>query len=357
MFYKCLKPILFQMDPERAHNFAASAMRSPLFSPYLSLNQSFSGFQDSTLATDLCGIPLTNPIGLAAGFDKNASMYPALHRLGFAFVEVGTVTRHAQAGNPKPRLFRLPTDEALINRMGFNNDGADVIAGRLQEQQARVPLGGNIGKSKVTPLEEAQDDYAYSFQLLKPWVDYFVVNVSSPNTPNLRKLQERGPLKELLLRLSELNTDPKLPLLLKIAPDLNFDQLGEIVEVVGEAGIDGVIATNTTISRDGLKTPENRVEAIGAGGLSGKPVREMSTEVIRFLRQHLPEKVTVVGVGGIHNGADAYEKILNGARCLQIYTGFVYGGPNTVYRICRELSKLLKRDGYTKLSDAVGAAL
>lgn len=355
MFYDyLLKPFFFRMDPEHAHEWVVGALRQPLLRPLFMAHQAAFSSSSSRLATSLCGIPLAHPVGLAAGFDKNATMYDQLHRLGFAFVEVGTVTAEAQSGNPQPRLFRLPEDEALINRMGFNNDGAAAVSARLAARKACVPLGGNIGKSKVTPLDQALEDYAYSFDLLKPHVDYFVVNVSSPNTPNLRKLQEKGPLLELLAFLDRRNRDPKLPLLLKIAPDLNDHELGDIVEVVEQVGLAGVIATNTTIARTGLRSDAAQVEAIGAGGLSGRPVRARATEVVRFLRRHLPKDVEIVGVGGIFDGADAYEKIRAGARTVQMYTGFIYRGPGAVFKLCRELERLLARDGFARLSDAVG---
>ncbi len=355
MLYEFLaKPLFFRMDPEHAHEWVVGALRQPLLRPWFLANQACFAFRSPRLATSLCGIPLAHPVGLAAGFDKNATMYDQLHRLGFAFVEVGTVTAEAQPGNPRPRLFRLPADQALINRMGFNNDGAAAVAARLAARKAQVPLGGNIGKSKVASLDQALDDYGRSFDLLKPHVDYFVVNVSSPNTPNLRKLQEKGPLLELLAFLEARNRDPKLPLLLKIAPDLNDHELGDIVEVVEQVGLAGVIATNTTISRAGLQSEAARVEAIGAGGLSGRPVRVRATEVVRFLRRNLPKQVEIVGVGGIFDGADAYQKIRAGARTVQIYTGFIYRGPNAVFDICRQLDRLLERDGFTSLEAAVG---
>ena len=354
MFYeKILRPILFRIDPERAHHLAAGIMVHPLFQPVLSLNRVCHRAFDTDLATDLCGIPLSNPIGLAAGFDKNASMFQCLHQLGFGFLEIGTVTGQPQTGNPKPRLFRLKADYGLINRMGFNNDDAADVARRLAAGKSRVPLGGNIGKSKVVPIEDAIEDYESSFRLLQPWVDYFVVNVSSPNTPNLRKLQEKEPLSNLLRHLMGLNQAGK-PLLLKIAPDLSQHQLGDIVQVVEETGVSGVIATNTTISRSNLKTPASAVAAMGAGGLSGRPLTSVSSRMIRFLRRNLPKQVQIVGVGGIFDGRDAYEKIRSGAQVLQIYTGFIYGGQNTVFKIGAQLAQLLKRDGFRSVRDAVG---
>jgi dihydroorotate dehydrogenase len=266
-------------------------------------------------------------------------------------VEVGTVTAKPQLGNQKPRLFRLLRDEALINRMGFNNEGAEAMAARLQAKTAPIPLGGNIGKSKVTPISMAVTDYLHSFRLLKSHVNYFVVNVSSPNTPNLRRLQEKEPLKELLGRLMDLNKDPALPLLLKIAPDLEEGQLEDIIDVVRETGVNGVIATNTTIGREGLRTPYDRVRKIGAGGLSGRPLTARATEIIRFLRKHLPENIDIVGVGGIHTGDDAYDKLKAGAKALQIYTSLVYRGPHTVVKILAELKKRMADEGVASIKE------
>lgn len=345
------------MDPESAHELAVGTMGNPLGRAFIAAATGFASADYPALRTELCGMPLVHPIGLAAGFDKNAHLFHILDRLGFAYAEVGTVTAKAQAGNPKPRLFRLPKDDALINRMGFNNDGADAVAARLKNKQAAIPIGGNIGKSKVTPIEESIDDYLYTFRLLKPLVDYMVVNVSSPNTPNLRSLQDKEPLKALLGALAAENRDPRLPLFLKIAPDLNEAQLEDIIEVVTESGLEGVIATNTTIGRDGLQTSAARVEEIGAGGLSGAPVRARATEVIRFLRRNLPPQVVLIGVGGIFTGADAYEKIRAGAHCVQVYTGFVYGGPASIFKMAGELNRLLKRDGFQSVKEAVGADL
>ena len=355
MLYKNLiRPVLMNMDPERAHEMAVRALINPLSAPFFGLNRLLHRVKSPILQTTLCGIPLENPVGLAAGFDKNAVMYAKLHKLGFGFVEIGTVTAHEQPGNEKPRLFRLLEDRALINRMGFNNDGADSVTARLRKNRAQIPLGGNIGKSKITPLEKAVEDYAYSFRLMADHINYFVVNVSSPNTPNLRKLQAREPLLELLLHLVSLNQHHQLPILLKIAPDLNDHELEDIVSVVQDSGVSGVIATNTTITRDGLTAGSEQISAIGAGGLSGPPVKQRSTEVIRFLRRHLSKNIDIVGVGGIADGHDAYEKIKAGACCVQIYTGLVYGGPNTVFNILSQLEKLLQKDGYQQLSDAVG---
>lgn len=288
------------------------------------------------------GLEFPNAVGLAAGFDKDGKHIEGLACLGFGFIEVGTVTPVPQAGNPRPRLFRLPADRALINRMGFNNDGLDALAERLRKlrEQNRlegVLIGGNIGKNKNTPNEEAERDYLRGFEVLFPWVDYFVVNVSSPNTPNLRALQEKEPLTKLLSLLQEKNkaqAQPK-PILLKIAPDLGDEQLNDVAEIVQATGLAGVIATNTTISRSGLKTTEKELENIGAGGLSGAPLRKRATEVIRTLRQKLGPGVAIIGVGGIDSAAGAQEKMQAGADLVQVYSGLIYEGPALIMRILR----------------------
>ena len=276
---------------------------------------------------------------LAAGLDKDAKLVDELACLGFGFIEIGTLTPKAQPGNDKPRLFRLPADEGLINRMGFNNHGVELAAERLKHRTSNVVVGGNIGKNKLTPNEDAVDDYRICFEVLYPFVDYFVVNVSSPNTPGLRDLQEKEPLTKLLVemkRLSNSKQTPK-PVLLKIAPDLTDTQLDDIVSILEDSGTDGVIATNTTVSRVGLITPESRIKEIGNGGLSGKPVRKRATEVIRYLRTKLGKGYPIIGVGGIMTPEDAVEKLNAGADLVQIYTGFVYQGPGFVKRILKRL--------------------
>lgn len=285
------------------------------------------------------GITFENPVGLAAGFDKNASMYNDLAYCGFGFIEIGTVTPQGQAGNEKPRLFRLTEDEGIINRMGFNNHGVENAVENLKKRKANVIIGGNIGKNKVTPNESATDDYVKSFNALFDYVDYFVVNVSSPNTPNLRELQEKEPLTQLLATLQDLNAKKEVrkPILLKIAPDLTNEQLDDIIEIVGEVKLDGVIATNTTISREGLKTSQEKVDAIGAGGLSGKPVKSRSTEVVRYLAEKSNKAFPIIGVGGIHSAEDALEKLDAGADLVQLYTGFIYEGPKLVKEINRAI--------------------
>lgn len=291
--------------------------------------------KDDRLKRELFGLTFDNPLGLAAGFDKNATMYNDLAHCGFGFIEIGTVTPVGQPGNEKPRLFRVKDDQGIINRMGFNNEGVDFAIENLKKRKTNLIIGGNIGKNKVTPNENATEDYVISFRKLFPYVDYFVVNVSSPNTPNLRSLQEKEPLTKLLKTLQGVNAefDKAKPILLKIAPDLTKEQLDDIIEIVTEIKLDGVIASNTTISREGLKTDKNRLDEIGAGGLSGKPVTKRSTEVIRYLAEKSNKAFPIIGVGGIHSEEDALEKLDAGADLLQVYTGFIYEGPKLLKRI------------------------
>jgi len=298
------------------------------------------------LEREVFGLKFKNPIGLAAGFDKDAKLVDHLAFAGFGFIEVGTVTPEPQPGNPKPRLFRLPEDEGLINRMGFNNAGVKAMRKRLESRYSSVIVGGNIGKNKTTPNENAVDDYIKCFEALYFDVDYFTVNVSSPNTPNLRALQDKEPLKNLLNKLMELNRSKprQKPILLKIAPDLTDEQLDDIIEIVNETKIDGVIATNTTISRKGLKTSKEEVDEIGAGGLSGKPVGNRSTEVIRYLSEKSGKSFPIIGVGGIHTAKDAIEKLDAGASLIQIYTGYIYEGPTMVKKINKELINYAKNN-------------
>ncbi|MBN8854826.1 MAG: dihydroorotate dehydrogenase (quinone) [Sphingobacteriales bacterium 50-39] len=309
---------------------------------------------DNPLARQLFGLSFRNPVGLGAGFDKNALYLRELDALGFGFVEIGTVTPLPQDGNEKPRLFRLPQDQALINRMGFNNDGVQVIAGRLKQWRAahssplttHLPLviGGNIGKNKVTPNEDAWKDYVICFKELFDHVDYFVVNVSSPNTPGLRALQEKDALRNILTRLQALNTElaatagirPR-PLLLKIAPDLTVQQIDDVVDLAMEIRLDGLVATNTTISRENLITPTHRLEAIGAGGLSGAPLKERSSEVVRYIHQRTGGALPLIASGGIFTAEDGREKMAAGGSLIQVWTGFIYEGPFIVRRICEKL--------------------
>lgn len=290
---------------------------------------------DQELKREVLGLQFDNPVGMAAGFDKDAQMIDLLEPFGFGSIEIGTLTPKPQPGNEKPRLFRLKKDKALINRMGFNNDGVNKAVVRLKKRKSKIIVGGNIGKNKLTDNDMAIGDYEYAFEALFAVVDYFVVNVSSPNTPNLRDLQDKEPLLKLLNRLQERNNEKgkRKPILLKIAPDLSDYQLQEIAEIVKETKIDGIIATNTTISRKGLSTSAKTVEEIGAGGLSGKPLTTRATEVIKFLRQALGQDVCIIGVGGIMTADDAVDKLKAGANLIQIYSGFIYNGPSFVKNI------------------------
>jgi dihydroorotate dehydrogenase len=331
MYKQLIRPFLFQFDPEAVHHFSFTSLKLIHKLPGVSslVKKNFT-LEDKRLEREVFGLKFKNPVGLAAGFDKNAELYKELSNLGFGFIEIGTVTPKPQAGNPKKRLFRLKSDSAIINRMGFNNEGVDEAVKRLKKN-TDVLIGGNIGKNKVTPNEEAFNDYDYNFEALFDYVDYFVVNVSSPNTPNLRALQDKKPLTQLLNHLEGKNqnkTNPK-PILLKIAPDLTEDQLLDIIEIVTTTKIAGVIATNTTISRENL-TSEHKEEM---GGLSGKPLTQSSTEVIRFLAEESNKAFPIIGVGGIMTPEDALEKLEAGASLVQLYTGFVYEGPNLVKAI------------------------
>jgi dihydroorotate dehydrogenase len=343
MSYKSLlKPLLFRMSPEKAHHFTVSMLKFTLSIPLIGwlFKKNFQ-FADPSLEKEVFGLKFKNPVGLAAGFDKDGKYYSEMAALGFGFIEIGTVTPKPQPGNEKPRLFRLPADEGLINRMGFNNEGVDALVSRLQEKgkPKGVIIGGNIGKNKVTPNEEAVKDYEICFEKLFPWVDYFVVNVSSPNTPGLRELQDKEPLTKLLNRLRALNEkkeSPK-PILLKIAPDLTNAQLDDILAIARDTQLAGIIATNTTISREGLQTSEVKIKEIGNGGLSGLPVQQRSTEVIRYLHQKSGGAIPIIGVGGINGPAAAKEKLEAGACLVQVYSSMVYEGPALVKDICKSL--------------------
>ncbi|MFP5041918.1 quinone-dependent dihydroorotate dehydrogenase [Parasediminibacterium sp. JCM 36343] len=349
--YKLIRFILFKFNTEAVHHFSMGSLsfvcRSRLIKKWVAKSFTYNHLQ---LEKQVFGLHFKNPVGLGAGFDKNALYLNELEALGFGFVEIGTVTPLPQAGNEKPRLFRLPKDKALINRMGFNNDGVEVIANRLKEwkngSQLTVDggliIGGNIGKNKITPNEEAWKDYVTCFNALFDVVDYFVVNVSSPNTSGLRELQEKDALHKIFVNLQAINQqkpNPK-PLLLKIAPDLTTGQLDDIVSLALEIRLDGLVATNTTISREGLATSPEEIKAIGMGGLSGKPVQQRSTDVVTYLSSKLQGKVPIIASGGIFTGADAKEKLDAGATLIQVWTGFVYEGPGIAKGICKELSKL-----------------
>lgn len=331
--YALLRPLLFLLPPERAHHLTFGLLEVAARIPGL-LALAGGAPPPKKAAVEAMGLRFPSPVGLAAGMDKDAKHVDALARIGFGFVEVGTLTPRPQPGNPRPRLFRLKRDRALINRMGFNNGGVQAAVERLRRRKPGIIVGGNLGKNKDTPNEQALNDYLACFDALHPVVDYFVVNVSSPNTPGLRALQEKGPLLEILSSLHARKAQRGAkPILLKIAPDLTDGQLDDIVAVVKESGIAGVIATNTTVSREGLRTPKDALEAIGPGGLSGAPVRARSTEVIRYLRQRLPRPVVIIGVGGIDSWDAAREKLEAGADLVQVYTGLVYQGPALVNRI------------------------
>lgn len=342
MYKLLLQPLLFLFDAEQVHHWVCDALRFAYRLPMMpGILKKLYTFEHPSLVREVAGLRFKNPIGMAAGFDKNAELVDELAALGFGYVEIGTVTPRPQPGNDKPRLFRLKADQGLINRMGFNNKGAAVAAAKLRSRKSDIMIGGNIGKNKITPNEQALDDYVSCFHDLYESVDYFVVNVSSPNTPGLRDLQEKEPLTHLLRELHRLNVaKPKAkPIFLKIAPDLTNSQLDDIIEIVQATGIAGVIATNTTISRNDLQTPTTELDSIGAGGLSGQPLKHRSTEVIRYLCEKSGNAFPVMGVGGIASPADAQEKLNAGAALLQIYTGFVYEGPGLVRRICKSMVK------------------
>lgn len=343
MYKSVIRPLFFAIDPEKIHYFTFSLIRIATLLGFGGLFRKMYQIKDEKLKRKLFGLTFPNPVGLAAGFDKDAKLFRELANFGFGFIEIGTVTPKPQAGNPKKRLFRLKEDSALINRMGFNNGGVSEAVQQLKRNDLsksgghRVLIGGNIGKNKTTPNEEAVNDYVLCFDALFDHVDYFVVNVSSPNTPNLRALQEKEPLTQLLKVLKENNSKrqgPK-PILLKIAPDLTNEQLDDIIDIVSETKIDGVIATNTTISREGLNS-KNRNET---GGMSGQPLAKRATEVIRYLSEKSNKAFPIIGVGGIHSAVDALEKIEAGASLVQLYTGFVYEGPKLVKDINRAILK------------------
>lgn len=340
MYKSLLRPLLFQLDPEQVHDLSYSGIKTTFKLPFAArLSKQLFRLEHPKLEREVFGLKFPNPVGLAAGFDKDARLVDEFEHFGFGFLEIGTVTPMPQPGNDQPRLFRLPADQAIINRMGFNNRGVEVAAHRLKNRKGTIIIGGNIGKNKITPNDQALKDYQYCFDALYDVVDYFVVNVSSPNTPDLRALQDKEPLQHLLTELQNRNqgkTRPK-PLLLKIAPDLNHDQLNDIIQIATETQLSGIIGTNTTISREQLTTPAALVAALGAGGLSGKPLTRKSTEIIRYLRQHLPQSIRLIGVGGIMSAADALEKLDAGADLVQLYTGFIYEGPGLVRKINQEL--------------------
>jgi len=376
-FYRgVVRPVFFRQDPEEVHNLTMRWLhRTSRNALCLEMTRELCGAPE--LPVELFGLTFPNPVGLAAGMDKSAEAVPAWAALGFGHTELGAVTWHEQPGNDKPRVFRAPAAEAIVNRMGFNNPGAEAVASTLRHWHGsglwpKHPVGVNLGKSKITSLDAAPEDYASTFRALWPLADFFVVNVSSPNTPNLRQLQDKSALKAILLAMQEVNAEmwrgaasgsPTIasgtkaqarPILVKVAPDLTFDALDEILSLVGECQLAGLVATNTTISRPESTSPQVRQIYAQAGGLSGKPVRERSTEVIRHLHRQSQGKVPIIGVGGIFNVEDAWEKITAGASLVQLYTGFIYEGPTLPRQIVQGLARKLDEHGFSRLSEAVG---
>lgn len=342
MYKALIRPILFSFDPEKIHHFTFNSIKILFKIP---LVKTITGFFYKTkhpkLEREVFGLKFPNPVGLAAGFDKDAKLFNELSAFGFGFIEIGSLTPRAQVGNPTPRLFRLPEDKGLINRMGFNNHGVDAAVERLKNKPTNLIVGGNIGKNTDTPNENAKEDYVYNFKALHPYIDYFVVNVSCPNVKNLTKLQDTDFLIDLLNELKAIDAtqEKSKPILLKIAPDLNNEQLDEVIKIVAQTKIDGIIATNTSTSRDNLKTSKERLNEIANGGLSGKPVNKRSTEVIKYLHEKSNAAFPIIGVGGIHSPEDAIEKLKAGATLVQVYTGFIYEGPSLVKRINKAILK------------------
>ncbi|MGW0017566.1 quinone-dependent dihydroorotate dehydrogenase [Rhodococcus sp. NPDC003382] len=352
--YRYVLKLMFLLPPERIHHLAFLAMQLVTrFAPLRVLVSKILVVDDPVLHNTVFGVPFRAPLGLAAGFDKDATGADVWGPLGFGFAEIGTVTAQAQPGNPAPRLFRLPEDRALINRMGFNNHGAGEAANQLRQRLRTVPIGANIGKTKIVPAEEAAADYTESARLLGPLADFVVVNVSSPNTPGLRDLQAVESLRPLLAAVLDTVT---VPVLVKIAPDLSDQDVDAVADLAVELGLAGIVATNTTIRRDGLRTDPARVEEIGAGGLSGAPVADRSLEVLRRLHKRVGDRLVLVSVGGIETVEQAWERILAGASLIQGYTGFIYGGPFWMRRIHKGLARKLRASGYASIADAVGAA-
>lgn len=361
LYTKLAKPYFFKMDAEKAHHMVIDGLHTASHVPGIpALMRAMYGVDEAQeLAVDLFGLHFAHPIGLAAGLDKNAKAVDMFANIGFGFAEVGTVTPKGQAGNDLPRLFRLPSDEALINRMGFNNDGADAMVERLaKDTNRRIPIAVNIGKNKTTPNELAHEDYRICLQKLYTYGDFFVVNISSPNTPDLRALQHGDELRLLLQTvMDEMNAQAKRagaarkPVLVKIAPDMTNEQLAYTVDTIVASGVNGIIATNTTISREGLQHPN----AKETGGLSGKPVKERSTEVIREVYRQTGGKMPIIGSGGIFTAADAYDKIRAGASLVEIYTALIYKGPELLRELAGGLKEALRRDGFKSITEAVGA--
>lgn len=340
MYKTVIRPLLFLLQPETVHHLVVTLIKIFFYIPGIkTLVKSLYRVRNEKLQREVMGLKFENPVGLAAGFDKNASFFNQFSAFGFSFIEVGTLTPLGQPGNPKPRSFRLKKDRALINRMGFNNDGVRAAAGRLGKRRTTIIIGGNLGKNTETPNEKAVEDYAIAFQELYDVVDYFVVNVSCPNISDLSHLQDRDQLDGILSRISSLREEKsgKKPILVKISPDLNFKQIDDVIELTAQYEMDGIIATNTTITREGLTTDPDIVTKIGDGGLSGKPVNERSTEIIRYIFGKTKGELPIIGVGGIMGPEDALDKLKAGASLVQVYTGFIYEGPSLVRRINKAL--------------------
>ncbi len=340
MYKKIIRPILFSFDPESIHHFAFDMIKlsspfSKLIAPHLFQVKS------TRLERNIAGLHFNNPVGIAAGFDKNAELIDELEQFGFGFIEIGTVTPRPQKGNPLPRLFRLPNDQALINRMGFNNLGVDAVVQRLKKRKTKLTIGGNIGKNTDTPNDKAKEDYIYCFNALYDYVDYFVVNVSCPNVKDLTKLQDVDFLEDLLLSLNKIDKEKgaNRPIFIKISPDLNSSQLDDIIQLISVTKIAGVIATNTSAARENLSYSVDKINEIGNGGLSGRPIREMSTKTIKYLSDNSNKAFVIIGVGGIMSAEDALEKINAGADLVQVFTGFIYQGPRIVKEINQAILK------------------
>jgi dihydroorotate dehydrogenase len=364
-YHHCLRPVLFKRDSERAHNFALKmlgwASRDPIDRRIIG-----NFFSAPELPVEAFGLRFPNPVGLAAGMDKFAAAVPIWEKLGFGFCELGGVTRYPQPGNPSPRMFRAPDSGAIVNRMGFNNPGAEAFAQKLAEWQGRGlwpkhPVGVNLGKSKVTPLENAAEDYAASFRLLRDYADFFVINVSSPNTPGLRQLQDKAALDEILAAISEIQRSPSAPggrrpaILVKVAPDLSFEALDEVLEVAVARGVSGIVATNTTITRPPTGDPALLKIYSEAGGLSGRPLRVRSNQIIRHIFKQTSGRLPIIGVGGIFSAYDAWEKITAGATLVQIYTGLVYEGPGLIRKIVEGLTERMKNAGVHDFKELIGS--
>ncbi len=342
MYKSILRPLFFSFDPESIHHFTFSLVKFTSKIPgFKSVFRSLYVVEDKKLERELFGLTFKNPVGLAAGFDKNAVLYNELENFGFGFIEIGTVTPKAQPGNEKKRLFRLKDDQGIINRMGFNNEGVEAAIVQLKKRKGNLVIGGNIGKNTQTKPEDYTKDYLECFNALHPYVDYFVLNVSCPNVGSHAKLNDKDYLEELIGAVQKANNtfEKQKPILLKIAPDLNQNQLDEIVELVMDTKLDGVIASNTSTDRSGLKASKERLDAIGNGGLSGQPIKEKSTQVIKYLSEKSNKAFPIIGVGGIHSAEDALEKIKAGADLVQIYTGFIYEGPSLVKQINKAILK------------------